>query len=481
MPNDSNSADDAWKKLLTTNRLGKDPVSDEAGVTHFQSERRPAGSDDADRDDFERDYDRIVFSSAFRRLKDKTQVFPLSKNDYTRTRLTHSIEVSCVGRSLGRKVQRNLEQAKKLPANLPDFSTAVSAACLAHDIGNPPFGHSGEAAIQVWAKKNVGTDNSANFVVATPQQARDLHDFEGNAQALRVLSRIQAHRRPGGMQLTLATLGTMMKYPCGSIIDGQSRDTSRVEQKKFGYFEDERELIRPALRTLGLYEYAPSAFRRHPLAFLVEAADDICYAVVDLEDSVDQKLISVDDASSLLLPLAKRIKKRADTHKGYEGRSRLEWLRALTIQALVTECARVFENKIDEILNGTLHTSLIAQSEATNEYNDVKEAVKRTAYCDSRVLEVEAAGFQVISGLLDFFAPALVANKSNRGKREEKLIWLFPEGYLQSPGETRDRISAIEGLTTYQRLLAATDYISGMTDSFAVDLYQKLSGIRLPS
>lgn len=467
MPNDSVSTNDQWKNLLTRQRLcgGKFPTENA----------------DADRDPFERDFDRIVFSSAFRRLKDKTQVFPLSKNDFTRTRLTHSIEVSCVGRSLGRKVQYDLEQAKKLPPSLPDFGTAVSAACLAHDIGNPPFGHAGEDAIQTWAKKNVGVAQAARFVVETPQQAADLHEFEGNAQALRVLCRLQAHRRPGGLQLTLATLGAMMKYPCGSIIDGHSRIANQVEQKKFGYVEDDSELIVPALRELGMVEYETGAFRRHPLAFLVEAADDICYAVVDLEDSVDQKLIGVDEASTLLLPLAARIVRKADASKDFLGRSRLEWFRSLAIQALVTECARVFENNIENILNGTLHTSLVSLSETKKEYADIKDAVKRTAYRDRRVLEVEAAGFQVISGLLSFFVPALVANKFGRNKDEENLFLLFPEGYLQTPGTTEDRIAAIEKLTTYQRLLAATDYVSGMTDSFAVDLYQKLSGIRLPS
>ena len=467
MPIDLNDAHDVWNKLLTSKRLGR---------------TTPPGYEDVDRNDFERDYDRIVFSNAFRRLQDKTQVFPLSKNDNTRTRLTHSIEVSCVGRSLGRKVQRFLAKCQPLPANSSDVPTIIAAACLAHDIGNPPFGHSGEAAIQEWAKKNVAADGKAKFLVETSQQARDLHEFEGNAQAIRVLSRIQWRRRLGGMQLTLATLGTIMKYPCGSVINEQSRNKGRVEQKKFGYFEDERELIVPALRELGMLEYETDAFSRHPLAFLVEAADDICYAIIDLEDSVDQKVITDKEASDLLEPLVKRVREGATFNDyGYEGRARIEWYRAYAIQALVTECAKVFEDHIADILNGELHASLIDLSDTRDEYNEVKKVVKGKAYKDHRVLEVEAAGFQVISGLLDYFAPALVTPESERSKAEEKLFWLFNEGYLQKPGDKVDREEAILSLTTYQRLLAATDYISGMTDSFAVDLYQKLSGIRLPS
>lgn len=384
-------------------------------------------------------------------------------------------------------MQRKLavSKNKKLPTDLPEFATIVAAACLAHDIGNPPFGHSGEAAIQAWAKRNVGTERKDRFVVETTQQVKDLHEFEGNAQAIRVLSRIQMRRRTGGMQLTLATLGAMMKYPCASVINGRSRDTSRVEQKKFGYFEDEGELILPALRCLGMHEYAPGAFRRHPLAFLVEAADDICYALVDLEDSVDQKVINEDDAIALLEPLAKMDERYSGQY--YEGRVRLEWLRAYAINALINECARVFETRIDDILNGTLHESLIKLSDTKDEYKRVTTEIEANAYKDHRVLEVEAAGFQVISGLLDCFAPALIPSESECGMTYKKLLWLFPERYLQKPGEQHalgeksDRESAIKSLTTYQRLLAATDYISGMTDSFAVDLYQKLSGIRLPT
>jgi dGTPase len=452
-----------WKRLLTTKRLGRD---------------HPPGYEDADRDEFERDYDRIVFSSAFRRLKDKTQVFPLSENDFTRTRLTHSIEVSCVGRTLGRKLQRLLEQKGHLASPCRDIATIVATACLAHDIGNPPFGHSGEAAIQAWSQSNIYAGrNEPKFTIGNAQQLCDVQEFEGNAQAIRVVCRLQARRREGGLQLTLPTLGAMMKYPCASMAGNRRRVCeSRVECKKFGYFEDETNLIVPALRELGLEEYGPGAFRRHPLAFLVEAADDICYAIVDLEDSVDQHLVSYDDACGVLVPLARRVKDFTD--KGYTKDSRVRWLRAYAMHALTNACSKVVEDRYEEFCQGTLGESLIDLSAARQEYENVRRLVRDSAYKHDRVLQIEAAGFQVIGSLLDFFVPALLANSP--GPREKKLLKLFPGSHLQGVGEPVECEAALERLSTYQRVLAATDYVSGMTDSFAVNLYQKLSGIRLP-
>ena len=208
-------AKNPWTGLISNQRFGR---------------KGPAGFGDKDRDEFERDFDRIVFSSAFRRLKDKTQVFPLSQNDYVRTRLTHSLEVSSVGRSLGRKLYRHLKETKSLPSGEPGIASIVSAACLAHDIGNPPFGHSGESAIQAWAKKSVGLDDNFKFIVENEQQLKDLHFFEGNAQGLRVVSNLQERRREGGMQLTHATLGAMMKYPCSSMIRIRQERTSRKKE-----------------------------------------------------------------------------------------------------------------------------------------------------------------------------------------------------------------------------------------------------------
>jgi dGTPase len=460
--------DPRWKELLSTKRFRR---NDQDG----NDERGP----------FERDYDRIIHSSNFRRLKDKTQVFPLSNNDFVRTRLTHSLEVSCIGRTLGRRVQKLLNEKV---INDADIAALIAAACLAHDIGNPPFGHSGEYAIQAWAQNKVRAEEDADrskavYLVETAQQRQDLHNFDGNAQSLRVITRIQNRRRKGGMQLTHATLGTMMKYPCGSLINGEKR-LKRLDQKKCGYFDDDSSDLILAFRELKQSEYAPGAFRRHPLAFLVEAADDISNAVVDLEDTVDQGLVSTNEAIELLMPLAKI---DVDFREKYDGDDALERLRAFATKELTKACAKTFRDNLEKILDGDFQTSLIDASPVKNLYEEVRKAIENNAFVDSGVLEVEAAGFQVIDGLLNFFVPALVHNDENRSRSETTLFGLFPIEYLRQPGDEPpknspdSRAKAIEQLTTYQRILAVTDYISGMTDHFAVDLYQKLSGIRLPS
>jgi len=460
-----------WAKLLDPKRLCRN---------------EPAGYSSSDRGEFDRDYDRIVFSSAFRRLKDKTQVFPLSKNDFTRTRLTHSLEVACVGRSLGRRLETLLKDKKHYPDFEPDIKTIVSAACLAHDIGNPPFGHSGEASIQRWAKQNVSANSNARYLVEDIQQVQDLHEFEGNAQAIRVLCRIQARRKNGGLQLTYPTLGAVMKYPCGSLIDKKHRPKSFIGQKKFGYFQDDEKLIFEALRAMELDEYQAGAFKRHPLTYLVEAADDICYGVVDLEDSVDQGLVSLKEAYEVMRPIGAMAANDAGNTKHfnkkcnqYEGESRIRWLRAYVIQGLVNSCFRVVEENYEIFATDHLKKDLMSHSKrAAPLYKKLKEVVKRTAYLNDRVLQVEIAGFNVIGGLLDIFVPALVS--CDRSPIEKKVVDLFPLAYLQQPADRTTKEEALAKLTTYQRILAVTDYISGMTDNFAVNCYQKLSGIALP-
>jgi dGTPase len=319
--------DPRWKTLLSDERFCRD------GRTKL---------DDIARGPFDRDYDRIIHSSNFRRLKDKTQVFPLSSNDFVRTRLTHSLEVSCIGRTLGRRVKELLNEAVTGEA---DIGAIVAAACLAHDIGNPPFGHSGEFAIQAWAQKNVCAEmdtakRKAIYRVETAQERQDLHDFDGNAQSLRVVTRVQARRRKGGMQLTHATLGAMMKYPCGSLINGKRR-AKRLEQKKCGYFDDDRDDVIRALKKMGQTPYATGSFHRHPLAFLVEAADDISNAVVDLEDTVDQKLIHPIEAVGLLMPFAQQVDGYKRKYKSDEDE--LERLRAYATNVLTNECAENFK------------------------------------------------------------------------------------------------------------------------------------------
>ncbi|XXF80254.1 dNTP triphosphohydrolase [Myxococcaceae bacterium GXIMD 01537] len=461
----SNERSNRWRQLLSCQRVG--------------SQREPEPSDAEDRTDYDKDYDRIVFSSAFRRLHDKTQVFPLSTSDYTRTRLTHSIEASCVGRSLGQLSGHRLRrQGVDLdPAHL---GTIVAAACLAHDIGNPPFGHSGEAAIQHWAEQKWPEGDPSPF--ANEAERRDVLEFEGNAQGFRILNRLQSRDRVGGLRYTVATIGAMSKYPRPSHLDGWRRDPSRVSEKKFGYFQDEAQLAEQVFRKLGLEERAPGFFARHPLTFLVEAADDICYAAIDLEDSVELKLIPADKAVEMLEGIARRAKDYyLPNQDRWEWEARLSRARSGAIGVLIRECVDVFAENVEAMESGRWEQSLVdARPEVYDALKAIKAITREKGYQSERVLQIESAGFKTLGGLLAMFASAVVTDRPN--KEEKKLRQLLPLEHFHRPNHfEQDRDKAIGGLTPYQRLLCVTDYVSGMTDGFAVELYQRLSGIKLPS
>jgi dGTPase len=460
----STQRSERWQQLLSWQRLGS------------TSNRAPTGSAE-DRTDYDKDYDRIVFSSAFRRLHDKTQVFPLSTRDYTpRTRLTHSIEASCVGRTLGQLAGKAL-RAQGVQVEPSHLGTLVAAGCLAHDIGNPPFGHSGEAAIQHWAEQRM----EHLCPSATEPEKQDLLKFEGNAQGFRILNRLQSRERQGGMRYTVATLGAMSKYPRPSVIPGgRERDKKRVSEKKFGYFQEDAALAREAFQKLGLSEREPGVFARHPLAFLVEAADDICYAVIDLEDSAMLGLIPHEQACALLEGVMGK-RDFPSPSEELQPESRLGVLRSGAIGALIQECVGVFSQAVEQMEQGQWEQSLVSARDGMNsKLDEIKHLTRQKGYESERVLQIESAGFKTLGGLLEMFAPAVVASSPN--KEEKKLRQLLPLEFLQRPGAPlQDRGEAIARLSPYQRLLSVTDYISGMTDSFAVELFQRLSGIKLPS
>jgi dGTPase len=460
----STQRSERWQQLLSWQRLGS------------TSNRAPTGSAE-DRTDYDKDYDRIVFSSAFRRLHDKTQVFPLSTRDYTpRTRLTHSIEASCVGRTLGQLAGKAL-RAQGVQVEPSHLGTLVAAGCLAHDIGNPPFGHSGEAAIQHWAEQRM----EHLCPSATEPEKQDLLKFEGNAQGFRILNRLQSRERHGGLRYTVATLGAMSKYPRPSVIPGgRERDKRRVSEKKFGYFQEDAALAREAFQKLGLSEREPGVFARHPLAFLVEAADDICYAVIDLEDSAMLGLIPHEQACALLEGVMGK-RDFPSPSEELQPESRLGVLRSGAIGALIQECVGVFSQAVEQMEQGQWEQSLVSARDGMNsKLDEIKHITRQKGYESERVLQIESAGFKTLGGLLEMFAPAVVASSPN--KEEKKLRQLLPLEFLQRPGAPlQDRGEAIARLSPYQRLLSVTDYISGMTDSFAVELFQRLSGIKLPS
>ncbi|NCW90026.1 MAG: deoxyguanosinetriphosphate triphosphohydrolase [Rhodocyclales bacterium] len=435
-----------WLKLLSPERLG---ASTEHAVGHSP-----------DRSRFQQDYDRIVFTSALRRLKDKTQVFPLAQSDYVRTRLTHSLEASCVGRSLGSMVGRAIVDRHGLAPEVhpSDFGAVVAAACLAHDIGNPPFGHAGEDAMRAWF-----ASHSAYLAGLDPDQRADLLNYEGNAQGFRILTHLQNPTNPGGLQLTCAVLATFAKYPRRSYL---AEPLAGKSARKFGYFQAEAGLFAEVADTVGLIPRAEGAWFRHPLTFLVEAADDTCYLVVDIEDGVQQGCVSPEQAEELLLDLAGGIEAASRLKHLEDPKRRIEYLRARAIGRLVDEAARIFLENEAAILDGSFDHALFDVSPVGETLHKVRKVAEEQIYNARQVMEVMAAGYEVISGLLDGYVDGACGPQTARNR-----VWanLLPADFDQTAGESN-----------YLRLLQVADMIAGMTDSYAVSAYRRLKGIELP-
>ncbi|MDD3116631.1 MAG: deoxyguanosinetriphosphate triphosphohydrolase [Lentisphaerae bacterium] len=453
-----------WDKLLSPHRLGKchpDVVA-------------------PGRSPFQQDFDRIVFSPAFRRLQDKAQVFPLADNDYVHTRLTHSMEVSCVGRSLGTAAGAKICAKHKLDNILPsDIGAIVAAAGLAHDIGNPPLGHSGEEAIRYWFKNSpLVTEMKKNM--STKEQA-DIAAFEGNAQGFRVLAKLQMPDNPGGMQLTCATLAAFAKYPVESYIKTRPEG---VSSKKFNFFQAERELFRKVAEITGLISYSENSddycWCRHPLAWLVEAADDISYRIVDFEDAWVMGIIDYSELKELFLKLienADEVNKKLEMMSSRE--LAVQFLRAKAIGCLVTEVIEAFDKWEDEILTGTLQQPLIELIPSAETLQEIYQRSLVDVYNFPRAVEIEVAGYELTEGLLDVFVSCVnevaEAIRKNRSPlhRNKKIIQLIPGSVnMQKNPEWLDN--------SYYRLLTVLDFISGMTDTRAVVLFKKIKGISLP-
>ena len=441
-----------WKQLLTPKRFGRtEPEDIQWNRTCFQ-----------------KDYDRLVFSSHFRRLKDKTQVFSLSNNDYIRTRLIHSLEVSCVGRSLGRIIGEEIVQRHQLSTygfSASDFGDIVAAACLAHDIGNPPFGHAGEEAIRIkfdsWYSEN---ENPVEDLLNKSQRT-DFNLYEGNAQGFRILTRLEMPYRNGGMQLTCPTLAAFMKYPRESyispdILNNYQNHSSACSIKKYGFFQAEKELFAEVAKTVGLIRRHDNAYWwcRHPLAFLMEAADDICYLIVDIEDAYRMGYIPFDKAEYLLQSIAK-----IDISQLNQPET-IKRLRAKSIDKLVRETAEIFLDSENEILSGKFDRDLLSLSQYAQHLETIIQTITSTVFEHRDILSIRIAGYEVLGRLFVEFADSVV----NTTKKGQLVRHLLPQRYFPRPEET-----------TYQRLLRVTDYISGMTDSYATNLFQKLSGISL--
>ena len=453
-----------WNKLLSNKLLG-DNTSSEIKLNDGRSQ-------------FQRDFDRIVFSSAFRRLQDKTQVFPLPENDFVHTRLTHSLEVSCVGRSLGTLVgDKILNQNKELALKYSSihFGEIVAAACLAHDIGNPPFGHSGEDSIAEYFKNGNGKEFEKE--INDIKKWTDFTKFEGNAQGFRIITRLQNPNSGGGLKLTCAALAAFTKYPKESALSQIEKKDARQPKskvyKKFGFFQTEKDLFAEVAEETGLIKKGSAddfCWSRHPLSFLVEAADDICYRIMDLEDGFRLGLFTFEYTEKLLRPLV------TSSLTSYEGRSqndKIGYLRAKAINDTVTQLADIFIENEKEILNGTLEQDLISLIDSSRYLEEIKIISKNEIYSYRSVVEREAAGYEVLGGLLDAFITAV--NETYGGNpswKSKNLMKLLPGQFLGAQSKPDDDL--------YTRLIKITDFVSGMTDSYAVSLFRKIKGISLP-
>jgi len=451
-----------WLKLLSEQALGRELPYIEDGRSQFQ-----------------KDFDRIVFCSAFRKLQDKTQVFPLPESDYVHTRLTHSLEVSCVGRSLGNLVGPELlKRHPELKAKYFHFhfGEITAAACLAHDIGNPPFGHSGEDAIALYFKNGNGTQLESE--INDDKKWADLTKFEGNAQGFRIITNLQNPGIKGGLQLSSAALAAFTKYPKESLThaNNELRGIKSKIYKKFSFFQSEKELFLEMADTVGLKEKSADnnmIYRsRHPLAFLVEAADDICYRIMDLEDGYRLSLLSFNETEEMLLPLIQNISGGLRNYSSRDDNEKISYLRAKVVNNLIEETAKAFLDNETSILEGKFENDLISVIPQGDGLKIIKAISIEKIYSTESVLEREAAGYEVLAGLLDSFLSAMFEyKKDSTSLKSKNLLRLLPS-YKEIISDNNEDL--------YNKILLVTDYISGMTDSAAISLYRRIKGISLP-
>ncbi len=438
-----------WEKLLSLKRFG-------------DTKKRERKDQDETRLGFEVDYDRIIFSSEFRSLQDKTQVVPLSNEDFVHTRLTHSLEVSVVGRSLGRQVGTkilekfpDLKNTSGYQAN--DFGAIVAAASLAHDIGNPPFGHSGEKSIGQFFISGKGKEFSKEL---SKKQYQDLCDFEGNANGFKILTQSRIGRE-GGLRLSYATLGAFVKYPKESL---PIKPTSNVSHKKYGFFQTEVDVFGDIAEELGLNKDETGSYIRHPLAYLVEAADDICYTIIDFEDGINLGLIEEEFALEYLINLVRDSINTEKYHKLSNTSDRISYLRALSINTLINECVEIFMNNEDQIMQGVFTSSLLDKSKYKAQIDDIIKISVENIYESKEVIEKEIAGYNLISVLLESYISAANNMYAGNANSYDKLILNLLPGTIDINKED-----------LYTRILEICHYIASFSDSQALLVYKKIT------
>ena len=437
-----------WNQLICDKRLGMEEFHDDRHHT---------------RSDFQRDYDRLIFSSPFRRLQNKTQVFPLPGSIFVHNRLTHSLEVSSVGRSMGNEIALRLRDkyaSVSWTQKLDCLRDIVAAACLCHDLGNPPFGHSGEKTISTYFSE--GNGQALKEQVGNREWA-DLINFEGNANSFRLLTHRFKGRRNGGMAMTYSSLASIVKYPYSSLHAG--------EKGKFGFFSSEEEIFRRVATQLGMPETDSGKFARHPLVYVTEAADDICYQIMDLEDAHKLKIIGLQEVVELLLGFFgstdKERMQRMMNHLD-DPNEKIAYLRSNAIGAMVVDCADVFSKNEETILAGEFRGTLVdnMNPRLKDAYAKCSATAWNKIYCAPEVVDIELAGNRIITYLLDTLMDAVMNPDKNYSRL---LLNIIPGQYDTSAS------------TLYERIQSVLDHISGVTDVYALDLFRKLNGHSLPA
>jgi len=439
-----------WEKLLSSKRFG---------MEEYHEDRKH------NRTEYQRDYDRLIFSSPFRRLQNKTQVFPLPGSVFVHNRLTHSLEVSSVGRSLGTLVGNYLkDKYKGSDADFDEIGSIVASACLAHDLGNPPFGHSGEKAIATYFSEGNGS-LLKDDIIKTGGRWEDFINFEGNANSIRLLMHQFAGRRKGGFAMTYSTLASIAKYPYSSGLSGV--------KSKFGFFQSEESDFARIANDLGMIKLqeSPLKYTRHPLVYLVEAADDICYQIMDLEDAHKLRIISSEKIVELFMGFFdkdRQAKMRKTMSIVNDINEQIAYLRSSIVGLLINECVKVFTDNEETILSGSFEKSLIDKISdlPKNAYKECSAFSVKNIYRSKDVLDIELAGHRIITFLLDVYIKAIQEPDKAYSKL---LLSRVPEQY-----EVHDD-------SLYNRVLAVIDYVSGMTDVYALDLYRKITGMSLPA
>ncbi|AOY01347.1 deoxyguanosinetriphosphate triphosphohydrolase [Jeongeupia sp. USM3] len=433
-----------WQRLLSADRLGTDRATPiEAG-----------------RSNYHKDHDRIVFCSPFRRMGRKTQVHPMTENDHVHTRLTHSIEVACVGRSLGVLVGEAIRDRLPAHVNPYDLGAIVQAACLAHDIGNPPFGHAGEYAIRDWFRRDEHAYLLQNLA---PDERRDLTTYEGNAQGFRIITQLENHRFEGGLRLTYATLGATLKYPWTSEHAGP--------KGKFSCYASELPQLQQVAFELGLPELAPGRWARHPLSYLMEAADDICYAILDLEDGIEIGMLAYETVEPILMKIAggDRELLALEVAAAPSTRRKISLLRGKAIDRCVRDVAATFLARYERLMDGSYQGDLLNDCPATMRHGilEAKQLARERIFNERRKIEIEVGSFTCLDILLDAFCNAAYQLKVSPELpfRMRRVLDLMDYNAPKKEWPLYD---------AYQRVL---DFIGGMTDNYATYLAQQVGGM----